>query len=345
MLKNIIRHVRITVEEIVLLMSSCYFLVFLVFITLFPDLLNNNQGIMIHFVVSAVLFVACLLFADWLKAKHSQVLGYLKLCGSLTVLALAVFVVFFETSPVAQSFLFHFYRVRDMASGFLAGIISFVLLIFVSWWLLVRLHRFYKSVVLFISSKLSWSKNRQDFLIVAPPLLFFIFLYIFSEFLINQFIEFFFIPNMGWLSVLFGISVMYVHLHFLKIYFTTGKFHTAIKEAKTIKFAPHLVTPVTMGKKTNTWRPFDDKDLQTGDILSLVNKNTGKEFERGVIQNVTIKKISDLSQEDLGSHNYDNLESVVYDLTQYYGDKVNLDTEIKMIEFKVLKGSEKYLAS
>ena len=45
---------------------------------------------------------------------------------------------------------------------------------------------------------------------------------------------------------------------------------------KTLKFASHLVQKILSGEKTSTWRLFDDKDLQVGDGLIFVNKDTGE---------------------------------------------------------------------
>ena len=47
---------------------------------------------------------------------------------------------------------------------------------------------------------------------------------------------------------------------------------------KTIKFTPPLVSKVLDGSKTATWRLFDDKDLQIGDSVALVNKDTSETF-------------------------------------------------------------------
>ncbi len=45
-----------------------------------------------------------------------------------------------------------------------------------------------------------------------------------------------------------------------------------------VKFREHLVLKILSGEKTVTWRLFDDKDLQEGDRIELVNWNTGETF-------------------------------------------------------------------
>ena len=47
---------------------------------------------------------------------------------------------------------------------------------------------------------------------------------------------------------------------------------------KQVKFVPSLVDLILKGEKTATTRLFDDKDLQTGDIIELVNRDTKKVF-------------------------------------------------------------------
>lgn len=43
---------------------------------------------------------------------------------------------------------------------------------------------------------------------------------------------------------------------------------------KTIKFRDYLVPLVLSGEKNSTWRLFDDKDIQVGDTVQLINWNT-----------------------------------------------------------------------
>ena len=63
-----------------------------------------------------------------------------------------------------------------------------------------------------------------------------------------------------------------------------------------------MVLLVLSGEKTSTWRLSDDKDLQKGDELILVNKETGEEFARATILNTREKKLKDLEENDFEGH-------------------------------------------
>ena len=67
---------------------------------------------------------------------------------------------------------------------------------------------------------------------------------------------------------------------------------------KTLKFAPNLVDKILSGQKTSTWRLFDDKDLQKGDELIFINKETGKEFGTATITSLKIKTLGSLTDAD-----------------------------------------------
>lgn len=105
---------------------------------------------------------------------------------------------------------------------------------------------------------------------------------------------------------------------------------------KTLKFAPNLVSKVLDGEKTSTWRLFDDKDLRVGDELVLVNKETGEEFAKAVITKVREKKLKDLQDNDFEGHEkYESEEKMYETYRKYYGDKVNPDTIVKIIDFEL----------
>ena len=106
---------------------------------------------------------------------------------------------------------------------------------------------------------------------------------------------------------------------------------------KTLKFMPHLVPLVISGEKTSTWRLFDEKDLQKDDNLLLINKATGEEFAKAIIIKVEEKKLKDLKEDDFEGHEKFESEEKMYEVYKsYYGDKVNPDTIIKMVDFKLI---------
>lgn len=105
---------------------------------------------------------------------------------------------------------------------------------------------------------------------------------------------------------------------------------------KPLKFDPKLVPLVLSGEKTSTWRLFDDKNLQIGDDLILINKETGEEFARAVILNTREKKFKDLEENDLEGHEkFESRQKMHEAYNSYYGDRVTLDTIVKIINFKI----------
>lgn len=101
---------------------------------------------------------------------------------------------------------------------------------------------------------------------------------------------------------------------------------------------PHLVSMILSGEKTSTWRLFDDKDLQKGDELILINKETEEEFAKAVITKVEEKKLKDVKEEDfVGQEKFESEEKMYETYRKYYGEKVNPDTIVKMIDFKLTR--------
>ncbi len=93
---------------------------------------------------------------------------------------------------------------------------------------------------------------------------------------------------------------------------------------------------VLSGVKDSTWRLFDDKDLKEGDRLTLINKDTGNEFGKAVIISTREKKLGDLEESDFEGHEKFESEAKMYEAYRsYYGDKVNSDSLVKIIKFKL----------
>ena len=105
---------------------------------------------------------------------------------------------------------------------------------------------------------------------------------------------------------------------------------------KTLKFKPNLVELILSGKKTVTWRLFDDKDLTVGDELEFVNKGTMKKFANAVIVSIRKKRLGDIEGRDFEGHEtYESREDMFQEMIKNYGDKVNGDTTVKIVEFKL----------
>jgi hypothetical protein len=105
---------------------------------------------------------------------------------------------------------------------------------------------------------------------------------------------------------------------------------------KTVKFRDYLVPLVISGKKTSTWRLFDDKDLSVGDKIEL--RGFGKEvpFGTAIITRVVEKSFQDLEPADFDGHNAYRDEAEMYrTFSGYYNRPVGPDTVVKIIWFKL----------
>jgi hypothetical protein len=105
---------------------------------------------------------------------------------------------------------------------------------------------------------------------------------------------------------------------------------------KTLKFTPELCEQILSGEKTSTWRLFDDKNLQVGDELDFVNKETGESIGVAKIMNLKVTSLGELTEEDwIGHERYNSEEEMYKAYRKYYGDKVTPETELKIIHFKL----------
>lgn len=107
-------------------------------------------------------------------------------------------------------------------------------------------------------------------------------------------------------------------------------------ERKVIKFRDFLADLIMKGEKDSTWRLFDDKNLQTGDEVDLVNWNTGEKFAEATLISVCEKKMGEILPEDFNGHEkYESEEDMYAHYRTYYGDKVGPDTPVKIIRFQL----------
>ena len=107
---------------------------------------------------------------------------------------------------------------------------------------------------------------------------------------------------------------------------------------KTLKFTPELYELIIQGKKTATWRLFDDKDLQVGDAFTFLHLKTGKSFGMGTILKLKITSLGQLVESDWDGHERFASEVEMYDTYRsYYGPKVGPDSELKIIDFSFIR--------
>jgi len=107
---------------------------------------------------------------------------------------------------------------------------------------------------------------------------------------------------------------------------------------KTLKFRRHLAEEIIAGSKTVTWRLFDDKDLKVGDKIELLYWETKEKFADAEIIEVREKRLEDIEEEDFEGHEkFENREEMLETYKKYCGDRVNWDTVVKIVKFKLLR--------
>jgi len=105
---------------------------------------------------------------------------------------------------------------------------------------------------------------------------------------------------------------------------------------KTLKFHSRWVESIMSREKTVTWRLYDDKNLTVGDELEFINRETLQKFAAAVIVSIREKRLGDIEGRDFEGHEtYESREDMFKELINNYGDKVNGDTTVKLVEFKL----------
>lgn len=121
-----------------------------------------------------------------------------------------------------------------------------------------------------------------------------------------------------------------------------GSLHAILPLMKALKLDHELAILVKEGKKTSTWRLFDDKDLSVNDDIKLIDKvspdrpETWRVIGTARINAVIQKRLGDIKPEDYDGHNvYGSPEDMMEALRGYYGNDVNLSTVVKIIRFNL----------
>jgi len=105
---------------------------------------------------------------------------------------------------------------------------------------------------------------------------------------------------------------------------------------KTLKFDAEFVQPILAGDKTSTWRMFDEKNLQVGDEMEFINKQTGETFAKARLTGVVEKSFKNLTLEDWKGHDKFVSEKEMYETySRYYSKEVTPQTPVKIIHFKL----------
>jgi len=103
---------------------------------------------------------------------------------------------------------------------------------------------------------------------------------------------------------------------------------------KSLKFSPEIIDRIKAGEIINTWRLFDDKQLEIGDDIQLINSQTGMIFGYGLIEQISSKRIKDLDDNDkMGHEKYVNDEAMMNQFRKYYGNTVTGSTIVKVVKY------------
>src|SRR4051794_39350245 len=104
---------------------------------------------------------------------------------------------------------------------------------------------------------------------------------------------------------------------------------------KTLKFNHELAQLIHDGKKTSTWRLYDDKDLSVDDQIKFIDKVKPDDREswrvigQGKVNEVIEKRLGEISQGEMDGHEpFDSKESMLKTYKSYYGDRVTFDTVV-----------------
>lgn len=111
---------------------------------------------------------------------------------------------------------------------------------------------------------------------------------------------------------------------------------------KSLKFDHDLAQLIVSGKKTSTWRLFDDKDLSVNDDIKLIDKvnpsrpETWKVIGIARINTVIQKRMGDIEPGDYdGRESFSSKHEMLQAYRKYYGSDVNFDTVVKIVRFTI----------
>ncbi|PIZ01209.1 leucine--tRNA ligase [bacterium (Candidatus Howlettbacteria) CG_4_10_14_0_8_um_filter_40_9] len=107
-------------------------------------------------------------------------------------------------------------------------------------------------------------------------------------------------------------------------------------KTESLKFMPHLVPLVLSGEKYITYR-LESKEIEEGDVIVLINKETLKKFALAKIKKIEKKKIGDLNGNEPGHEKFNSREELYKQYEKYYNRKVNYDTDLWIYEFELQK--------
>lgn len=108
---------------------------------------------------------------------------------------------------------------------------------------------------------------------------------------------------------------------------------------KTLKFNHEAAQLLLNGRKTSTWRLYDDKDLSVDDRLKILDKvdpkdpKTWKVVGQADVTETTEKKLGSLKADELSEEGFRTVDDALNTYQSYYGDRVDLQTPVKILRF------------
>jgi ribonuclease HI len=115
---------------------------------------------------------------------------------------------------------------------------------------------------------------------------------------------------------------------------------------KTLKFDHDFAQQIAAGNKTSTWRLYDDKDLSVNDTIKIIDKvnpdslSSWEVIGQGKVSQIIEKKLGDVTDQDMAGHEpFSSKEEMLDTYRQRYGDRVTLDTPVKIVYFEFLPSS------
>jgi ribonuclease HI len=115
---------------------------------------------------------------------------------------------------------------------------------------------------------------------------------------------------------------------------------------KTLKFDHESAQDVLNGKKSSTWRLYDDKDLSVNDNVRIIDKvdpgdtKTWRIVGDAKVQEIIEKKLGDVTDRDMAGHEiYSSKEAMLETYRKRYGERVTLDEPVKIVVFKFTPAS------
>ena len=116
-----------------------------------------------------------------------------------------------------------------------------------------------------------------------------------------------------------------------------GWYNRRMNGGKTIKFSHELVPLIISGEKTATWRLWDDKDFRVGDKVTFIKKPELLPFAEAELVLVKQKTFGQIGEDDNDFMGHEQYFDMYKAYSDYYGKKVERDTPVKIIRFKILK--------